>query len=272
MDYVARRYDPYLNHFTQPDSIVPDLYNSQSWDRYAYALNNPIRYTDPSGHRECEMTSSGNCMNSRKLKLWQYAADTLNALHTKDDLEAVALIVEKAARLYGTYDAMMPVLSGIFLGVEETNSATIYNAATKADECAALGRPDCAASAELATFGDGGFHEDFQDGLSQPFHFWAYVATAANTEGVGPASYLPGMTVNVAANIYHEIIHPDGAGATWQDFALAIAGSNIGTSVNMGTVLPSQLGNMIRNYVGASGPGAPWISPLIFFFPLPGNR
>jgi RHS repeat-associated protein len=50
MFYNARWYDPYLNHFTQPDSIVPDPYNSQAWDRYAYALNNPVRYTDPSGH------------------------------------------------------------------------------------------------------------------------------------------------------------------------------------------------------------------------------
>jgi hypothetical protein len=50
MYYNARWYDPYLNHMTQPDSIVPDPYNSQDWDRYAYALNNPVRYNDPSGH------------------------------------------------------------------------------------------------------------------------------------------------------------------------------------------------------------------------------
>jgi RHS repeat-associated protein len=58
MFYNARWYDPYLNHFTQPDSIVPDPYNPQDWNRYSYARNNPIRYTDPSGHRPCE---DGNC-------------------------------------------------------------------------------------------------------------------------------------------------------------------------------------------------------------------
>ena len=42
--------DPYLNHFTQPDTILPDPYNSQDWDRYAYARNNPVNYTDQSGH------------------------------------------------------------------------------------------------------------------------------------------------------------------------------------------------------------------------------
>ena len=51
----------YLNHFTQPDTIVPDPYNSQDYDRYAYARNNPIRYTDPSGH---EPHTPGSCYES----------------------------------------------------------------------------------------------------------------------------------------------------------------------------------------------------------------
>jgi RHS repeat-associated protein len=48
--YGSRHYDPYLNQFTQPDTIVPDQYNSQDWNRYSYARNNPLRYTDPDGH------------------------------------------------------------------------------------------------------------------------------------------------------------------------------------------------------------------------------
>jgi RHS repeat-associated protein len=50
MDYKARFYDPYITHFTQPDSIIPDHYDPQSLNRYAYARNNPIRYNDPTGH------------------------------------------------------------------------------------------------------------------------------------------------------------------------------------------------------------------------------
>jgi len=50
MDYNARYYSPYLNQFISPDSIVPDFSNPQSLNRYAYALNNPVKYNDPSGH------------------------------------------------------------------------------------------------------------------------------------------------------------------------------------------------------------------------------
>jgi RHS repeat-associated protein len=50
MDYKARFYSPYLNHFTQPDTIVSDPYNPQAWNRFSYAFNNPIRYNDPDGH------------------------------------------------------------------------------------------------------------------------------------------------------------------------------------------------------------------------------
>jgi len=43
--------DPGISKFAQPDTIIPNLYNPQSLNRYAYTLNNPIKYTDPSGHR-----------------------------------------------------------------------------------------------------------------------------------------------------------------------------------------------------------------------------
>ncbi len=43
-------YDPVIGQFIMADTIVPDLYNPQSLNRYAYCLNNPVRYTDPTGH------------------------------------------------------------------------------------------------------------------------------------------------------------------------------------------------------------------------------
>ncbi|MCC6298908.1 MAG: hypothetical protein IT314_06395 [Anaerolineales bacterium] len=53
MDYRARFYSPYLNRFLQPDSIIPDESNPQSWNRFSYVRNNPILLNDPTGHRAC---------------------------------------------------------------------------------------------------------------------------------------------------------------------------------------------------------------------------
>ncbi len=50
MYYGARYYDAAIGRFAQPDSIVPNPYNPQSLNRYSYVLNNPVRYTDPTGH------------------------------------------------------------------------------------------------------------------------------------------------------------------------------------------------------------------------------
>ena len=49
-NYNARLYDPAVGIFISPDSIVPDLYDPQILNRYAYVRNNPLIYVDPSGH------------------------------------------------------------------------------------------------------------------------------------------------------------------------------------------------------------------------------
>ncbi|NPV87857.1 MAG: hypothetical protein HPY45_17805, partial [Anaerolineae bacterium] len=63
--YVSRWYDPELGRFTQPDSIVPEPANIITWDRLAYARNNPIRYNDPSGHDVgCVGYDASRCENT----------------------------------------------------------------------------------------------------------------------------------------------------------------------------------------------------------------
>jgi len=47
--YIARWYDNRRGRFIQPDAIVPNPGDPQSLNRYAYVLNNPLRYTDPTG-------------------------------------------------------------------------------------------------------------------------------------------------------------------------------------------------------------------------------
>ncbi|MBE7529111.1 MAG: hypothetical protein HS099_05200 [Ardenticatenaceae bacterium] len=47
---AARWYLPALGRFASADTIVPNPANPQSWNRYSYTLNNPLKYVDPSGH------------------------------------------------------------------------------------------------------------------------------------------------------------------------------------------------------------------------------
>jgi RHS repeat-associated protein len=51
-NYDARLYDPVVGRFVSADSVVPDKFDSQSWNAYSYCQNNPIKYNDPSGHSE----------------------------------------------------------------------------------------------------------------------------------------------------------------------------------------------------------------------------
>lgn len=45
----ARLYDPITSRFLSPDPYVQSPENSQNFNRYSYCLNNPTKYTDPSG-------------------------------------------------------------------------------------------------------------------------------------------------------------------------------------------------------------------------------
>lgn len=46
----GRVYDPVLGRFFSPDNFVQAPDNSQNFNRYSYCLNNPLKYTDPSGN------------------------------------------------------------------------------------------------------------------------------------------------------------------------------------------------------------------------------
>ena len=50
----ARFYLGSIGRFASADTIVPDLANPQAFNRYSYTINNPLKYTDPGGHRYYE--------------------------------------------------------------------------------------------------------------------------------------------------------------------------------------------------------------------------
>ncbi|WP_229214941.1 FG-GAP-like repeat-containing protein [Dyadobacter bucti] len=45
----GRMYDPVVGRVLSVDNYVQDPYSTQSYNRYSYVMNNPLKYTDPSG-------------------------------------------------------------------------------------------------------------------------------------------------------------------------------------------------------------------------------
>lgn len=88
MFYQSRFYDPALSRFASADTIIPD--GAQGLDRYAYTGNNPIRYTDPSGH--CAMDADADdCFVPGRQYKWQNPSGKAPFFSkspvSKDDLE-----------------------------------------------------------------------------------------------------------------------------------------------------------------------------------------
>ena len=60
----GRVYDPRIGRFVSADPYVPEPFSAQSLNRYAYVLNDPLSYIDPSGFDEaipCMQAPSGAC-------------------------------------------------------------------------------------------------------------------------------------------------------------------------------------------------------------------
>ncbi len=52
----GRIYDPVMGRILSPDIFVQAPGYTQSYNRYSYCMNNPLRYTDPSGYTYYECT------------------------------------------------------------------------------------------------------------------------------------------------------------------------------------------------------------------------
>src|SRR5579859_4825678 len=59
----ARKYNPNLGRWLSPDPLAGDVTNPQSLNRYAYVLNNPTNFVDPSGMGLCDRNPDGPSCN-----------------------------------------------------------------------------------------------------------------------------------------------------------------------------------------------------------------
>lgn len=81
MHYGARFYSPRLGRFVSADTIVPGAGNPQALNRYSYALGNPLRYNDPSGHQGGDPQAEflQQVIDFYTKEGWQVVGDPINA-------------------------------------------------------------------------------------------------------------------------------------------------------------------------------------------------
>ena len=85
--YQARFYSSKLGRFLSADTIVPNYANPQGWNRFSYVTNNPLRYTDPTGHMQAEdryTSNNGTCNVDDKSCNWVGKSENKPKKHKND--------------------------------------------------------------------------------------------------------------------------------------------------------------------------------------------
>ena len=97
--YNARYYEAEIGRFITADNIIPYQLETQSWNRFSYVKNNPVRYKDPSGHFFEELVNwlSGEGWNSNAdINIKNNVIDlAYEAIHSDKDIKDFDLKVEK---------------------------------------------------------------------------------------------------------------------------------------------------------------------------------
>jgi RHS repeat-associated protein len=75
--YNARYYDPTIGRFISPDTVIADIYNPQCLNAYSYCLNNPLKYTDPTGNVNVDSDDDGEPYDPYKQALIEQIARIL---------------------------------------------------------------------------------------------------------------------------------------------------------------------------------------------------
>jgi RHS repeat-associated protein len=110
MFYNARFYDPVLSFFVSADTISPNMAEPKTRHRYNYVVNNPLKYTDPSGHQADPAPDpipahpDGSCAGADAIQCqiyqWQLSMMGIEVEHISHwDMEDLALILEAIGTL-----------------------------------------------------------------------------------------------------------------------------------------------------------------------------
>jgi RHS repeat-associated protein len=179
----ARWYDSELGRWTSPDTIIPDSTNPQSFNRFSYVYNNPLRFVDPTGHcaqedtwcwqsrwyrahgyewSEGEWVYAGNYVFADKLVLAETLADIATGHHQVSKFTSFSFVdgsLTYSLVQRGQDNDLSNSLSSIAFGLDTIDTAITgsfalaYTVAELAS--AAIGGPPGAIAALLA--GDAGY-------------------------------------------------------------------------------------------------------------------
>jgi len=196
----ARYYLPQIGRFVSPDSIVPEPSNPQSLNRYSYSYNNPINYTDPTGHKAtsgCEYEKCGSGSSSD------------NYLFQQSDGQLVPWNPEQTEPRYDavTFGGSADIGSGVlgFFGFKgSVGFQVLYN--TQSHELTSfLNYSGSAANA--GAIGNLSFYVGGVSDLGESNY--AYSGAARSVSATGSAGLL-GLTTGISAEQLDNLLDPQG--------------------------------------------------------------
>lgn len=184
----GRVYDPIVGRFVSPDPWIQDPKNSQSFNRYSYVWNNPLRYTDPSGEVvKAVVTAAKVAYKTKKRvdKTGKFDRDTLKDTLKDEGLDIVDDVSTLADPNAGVLDKGAALID-LVIGTELNNKKVdALNNQVKSRANNNLTKNDTAAPEGIVT--KGGAHGDVRGIPGNESHHMPADSVSPLSKNKGPA-------------------------------------------------------------------------------------
>ncbi len=137
--YNFRYYNSDIRRFAQPDDIIQDMYAPQGLNRYSYVWNNPLRYTDPTGHYAetavdvAFITMDVQAIVQDPTNVWNYAALAGDAVGFLTPVTGVGLgvkLVEHGGDVKKAMNSYNKTAQQVNKNTSSLTKASVSNAST----------------------------------------------------------------------------------------------------------------------------------------------